>query len=409
MTDECKLDYLIGEDGWYLKKVNPIFEAVVKVGSNPTGDSVDEKLLFHAAKIKGSTFRSWQEFCREVAKRNRGHSEAALMLLYHPGKKVWHAFPPKQDLSSVTVDFSGVSDALNEFRKEHGNEWLLAGTLHSHPGSAHPSGTDVEDEKKMDGVHIVIPDFGSGGEKGIHAHICASGVRFSVQEASGFLVDFSVKGSDPVPEAWYSQCKWDTGTGKRYSSGGRGHGGYKGYGYGGYGYSDSYYRTGNEFIYKGEGSSTFKVTVGKREMNVLAEQFKDIDQKVLLKKLGFPKSQRKFLCSKFETELSEMITTFEHAREALEYVKDIRGEVSKTERETVIDRIGETVEITLEMILNLCEFAVAGKYGKQDSGEDDSVGEAEEDDIEEVEETKSDKEGGRAVSPSESDHRDLTV
>lgn len=403
---ECKLEYLSGPDGWYLKKVNPIFAATVKVDKNPLADGVDEELIFHAKKIPGSMFRSWQAFCREVAARNKGHSEAALMLMYHPTKKSWQAFPPKQDLSSVFVDFSGVSDALEEFRKEHGAEWLLAGTLHSHPGDAHPSSTDVGDEEKMDGVHIVIPDFGRGGEKGIHAHICASGSRFRVKEAPGFLIDFSVKGEDPVPEHWYSQCKWDTGVGRRTYSGGRVHGG----GWHGGGSRDgtySDYRTGNEFIHKGEGPRTFKITVDSRDMNVLSDQFEGIESKVMLKKLGFSKAQRKYLCANFEGEMTEMLSVFEHCREALKYMKEIRGDVSKFERETMIDKAGDAVEVSMEMIKSICETILTSS---DQSGFTPSKGGAEDDkDDDKEDEKEGGSEGGSRVAEPGSDLRDLPV
>lgn len=374
MSIECKMEFLQGEDGYYKKVTNPLFEAVIKSESNPEMPAVEESLTYHAKKIPGPTFRSWQAFCREVAAKNNGNSEAGLILMYHPVKKEWNAIPPKQDLSSVFVDFTGVTDAIVKFREKHGKEWLMAGTLHSHPGSAHPSTTDEEDEKKLDGVHIVIPDFGKEGEKGIFAHIVASKVRFVVKHVPGFLVDFTVPGIDKYPDDWISQCKFDTGAGRKAYTGGKNHGrGYgwtDGYGgYGGYG-PDSGYGGGSDLVYKGEGPKTFRLTVDKVDMNVLAEQFENIEAKTLLKKLGFSKAQRKYLVAGFEDDLSDLIAAFDAARDGLKDAKEIKGSVSKNEHETIIDNFGTVVERILEAVSSISNRILA--QAKDAPKDDDS-------------------------------------
>lgn len=371
MSIECKIEFLQGEDGYYKKITNPLFEAVVKTEKNPDMLPVDESLTYHAKKIPGPVFRSWQAFCREVAQRNKGYSEAGLILAYHPGKKEWDAFPPKQDLSSVHVDFSGVTEAIQKFREKFGKEWLIAGTLHSHPGSAFPSSIDEGDEENMDGVHIIVPDFGKGGEKGINAHIVASKERFVVKHVPGFLVDFSIEGEKKYPDDWINQCKFDTGARKKTLYSGEGYYGGRRYP----GYVDGYgYQTGNEFVYKGEGAKTFKLTVENREMNVLAEQFENVEAKTLLKKLGFSKAQRKYLIKNFEDDLSDIMSAFDAARECLKYVKGLRGEVVKSERERIIDEAGKAVERSLEAFYFISNRIIqqasdAPKDGAASSGE----------------------------------------
>lgn len=382
MTTECKIEFLQGEDGYYKKVTNALFEAVVKAEKNPEMSSIDESLTYHAKKIPGPVFRSWLTFCREVAARNKGNSEAGLMLMYHPEKKEWDAFPPKQDLSSVNVDFSGVTDAAMKFREVNGKEWLIAGTLHSHPGGASPSTTDEEDEKKMDGIHLIVPDFGKGGEKGIHAHIVASKSRFYVKHVPGFLVDFTISGESKYPEEWINQCKFDTvGVGRRkerpLGESFRG-GPYAGYGYDGYGGG---FNTGSESSHKGEGAKTFKITVDNREMNILSEVFESIESKVLLKKLGFSKAQRKFLTKNFEDDMSDLVAIFDAARDTLKYVKGIRGNVSKHEWGTIVDNAGTAVERALEAFHSISGRIIqqasdapkdaASKGGEEEKEEDD--------------------------------------
>jgi proteasome lid subunit RPN8/RPN11 len=204
-----KMEMIYGEDGYYLRKENSLFKAVVKVDKNPEADPVKESLLFVAAKIPGNVFRTWQKFANEVARRAPGTwgSEAALLLFYHPEKKEWAAYPPEQKLSSAFVDFSGVTDAMKAFRDMNGKEWLLAGTFHSHPGgSSSPSGTDIKDEKDLDGIHIIVPNFGRDGNKNITIHACASRARFEFKKA-GHVIDFAADGPEDFPDVWFSQLK----------------------------------------------------------------------------------------------------------------------------------------------------------------------------------------------------------
>ncbi len=203
------MEIINGEDGYYLKKENAIFKATVKVDRNPDADPVKESLLFIAKKIPGNVFRTWQKFADEVARRAPGNwgSEAALLLFYHPEKKEWAAYPPEQKLSSAFVDFSGVTDAMKAFRDTNGKEWLLAGTFHSHPGgSSSPSGTDIKDEKDLDGIHIIVPNFGRDEAKNITIHACASRARFQFKKAH-HVIDFAAEGPEEFPDVWFSQLK----------------------------------------------------------------------------------------------------------------------------------------------------------------------------------------------------------
>lgn len=381
MSEETKKDqaiqesmeFVTGEEGWYIKKTNALFHAVVKVGKNPTADEIEEKLIFHGKKIPGPMFRSWQTFCRDVCMRARGDSEAGLILLYHPVKKTWDAIPPKQDLSVVHVDFSGVTEAIQKFRQKHGSEWLIAGTLHSHPGSAHPSTIDEKDEANMDGVHLIVPDFGRGGEKGITARIVASKTAFRVDEVPDFLVDFSLVGVDRYPKEWVDQCKFDAAGGRRkwaeHTTGD--------YGFYG-GSSRSSFQTGNEFFVNGEGANTHKLTIDQRTHNVMHQSFEQIEPGALLKKLGFPKSHRKWLLHHFEDDMKDLASMFDYCLDALKTIKEVRGDFVHSDRIKAIQDVGRAVEVSLEMmrdmatrILEQSENSPASQKGKEEQPEDD--------------------------------------
>ena len=75
-------------------------------------------------------------------------SEAVVFLFYHECFG-WEAKPPKQEAVGMSVDY--------EERPEMGDGWKTAGTIHSHcTSTAFHSGTDDDDEKQFDGVHLTI-------------------------------------------------------------------------------------------------------------------------------------------------------------------------------------------------------------------------------------------------------------
>lgn len=309
-------------------------------------DTMDEEIRYHGKKIPGPVFRSWLWFCRDVAQRMNWQSEAALVLFYHPIEKTWGAYPPKQDLSSAFVDFSGVTEAVQRFREVNGKDWLMAGTLHSHPpGCNWASNTDEEDEEKLDGVHLIAPDWGRAGDKTVVAHVTSSKVRFKVSKPQGLLIDFSIAGEEKYPDEWMTQCKFEA-KGERWRHRGHTAPGGSSHSSGG----NSSVQTGNEFVYKGEGARSFKVHVNGNDLNILADQWKAIEPKVLLKKLGFGKSNRKFLMKNFEEDMKDLASAFDYVRESLEYVKSIRGDIVEHERKLFIDKAGEACKVMLESI-----------------------------------------------------------
>jgi proteasome lid subunit RPN8/RPN11 len=266
-----ELEYIVGETGHYMRKKNALIEAVVPVGSNPDFNPVEESLTFIGKKIPGNIFRAWQKFGQEVARRRKSGSEAALLLFYHPEKTVWSAYPPEQRLSAASVDFSGVTDAMKEFRKEHGKEWLCAGTFHTHPGgSSCPSSTDEKDEKDMDGIHIIVPEFGGAGEKNVTIHATASRQRYVFKKTS-HVIDFSVGGVDAVPEKWFSQIK--EGGGGRNVTYPRG---YVGDYHGGYGYGRGYSSTVRSLDLKDIKKVLKRLNFSKEERGALLKDNQDI-------------------------------------------------------------------------------------------------------------------------------------
>ena len=77
-------------------------------------------------------------------------TEVMICLSYNPKKKQWFASVPKQSGSGASVRYDGDDE------KEPKGFYFI-GTIHSHPNmSAFWSGTDIEDQTRLTGLHIVV-------------------------------------------------------------------------------------------------------------------------------------------------------------------------------------------------------------------------------------------------------------
>lgn len=133
--------YMLGKDGYYLKKSNRLFDAVVKIASLPDFDEVAESLTWNAPKIPSKIIDESLEFFRAVHDMHR--SEAIVLLALDKG--VWSIVVPGQTVSPASLKYECPPGAN------------LAGTIHSHCGmGAFFSGTDTNDVANFDGVHIVL-------------------------------------------------------------------------------------------------------------------------------------------------------------------------------------------------------------------------------------------------------------
>lgn len=76
-------------------------------------------------------------------------TEVMICLSYNPKKKQWFASVPKQSGSGASVRYDGDEKEPKGF--------YFMGTIHSHPNmSAFWSGTDIEDQTRLTGLHIVV-------------------------------------------------------------------------------------------------------------------------------------------------------------------------------------------------------------------------------------------------------------
>lgn len=74
-------------------------------------------------------------------------TEALLLIYYDPNTASWLLDAPIQNNTPGSVSTKGQAAP---------GDHLEVGTMHSHPGSAFHSGTDIQDETTLDGIHLVF-------------------------------------------------------------------------------------------------------------------------------------------------------------------------------------------------------------------------------------------------------------
>ena len=150
-----KYCYLVGANGVFLKKENPIFKIIQECSITKEEKLFVDGLLEIEPKavIKVTNFDKEFEdsllgFFRWSSKEN--DSEVMVYLYYsHTKKTKWLAIPPTQVVSSASVDYGE--------QPETPKDYIVAGTAHSHVDlAAHHSTTDHKDQSDLDGIHITI-------------------------------------------------------------------------------------------------------------------------------------------------------------------------------------------------------------------------------------------------------------
>jgi len=176
--------YLITKNGILLKKKVGLMESLSKVDKISILGDLKPYAKLHIEKIPGPVFAKIYSFFKEVYKEFT--SECVALLYYNTKTKKYKTYIPNQEVSGASLDY--VKDRTF---KNH----VLMCSIHSHASmAAFHSGTDSDDEKSFDGLHITIGKMNQD-VLDISASIVANGTRFIVNPTDYInnidLVEFS--------------------------------------------------------------------------------------------------------------------------------------------------------------------------------------------------------------------------
>jgi len=138
--------YIVGRQGFYLRKETSLYQVTVKVPEIPAYAEVKEELLWQAPPIPYALIERAHAFFRTVFWKYGGEAIVALVLA---GKDTWQLEAPEQTVSPMHLDYD---------MKSLAGKGRLAGTIHSHCNmGAFFSGTDDKDTAAgFDGLHLVL-------------------------------------------------------------------------------------------------------------------------------------------------------------------------------------------------------------------------------------------------------------
>ncbi len=176
--------YLIAKDGILLKKKVGLIESLSKVDKISILGDLKPYAKLNIEKIPGSVFAKIYSFFKEVYKEY--YSECVALLYYNLETKKYKTYIPKQEVSGASLDY-----VKDKTFKNH----VLMCSIHSHGSmSAFHSGTDSDDEKNFDGLHITLGKM-NHDVMDISASIVTNGSRFMVNPLDYIenldLVEFS--------------------------------------------------------------------------------------------------------------------------------------------------------------------------------------------------------------------------
>jgi hypothetical protein len=159
--------YILAKSGMYLKKKVGLIESLTPVKNISILEDIQPYAKMNIPRIPGEDFGKIMSFFKKVYEEYR--SEAIVLLYYNSKKESYKIYVPHQKVNGASVDYVKSVSIKNH---------IQVGTIHSHANfSAFHSGTDDNDEKHFDGIHITVGD-NLDDFPSISASIVVNGMRF---------------------------------------------------------------------------------------------------------------------------------------------------------------------------------------------------------------------------------------
>jgi hypothetical protein len=205
--DAGQMRLVVAQEGVYLERRNEMFSSTTTYQGPLLGlESHRRRCVLHCGKIPAPMIRDMLGFFWTAQEVHGG--EAALVLLYHPQKRRFRWYCPKQ---TVEIFLScGRWRAVDSIRFENPLQlpdgFVRFGDAHSHPhiSKGSPSYADVEDEVHNDGLHIIVSDLVDGPS--YHIDFVVDGQRFRVAPEI-ILADTLSPPYPPPPKSWLRRVR----------------------------------------------------------------------------------------------------------------------------------------------------------------------------------------------------------
>jgi len=163
--------YVVGKNGQFIRKNMGLIDALVPVKSISILNNVKPYVRMKIPKIPSKVFTRVVSFFKNVYRLH--HSEAVVMLYLETDSKKYYIHVPPQKVSGASVEYE---------RNVSFPGKTLVGTIHSHSNfGAFHSGTDKDDEKGFDGIHITVGNLGEDMYHSVACSLVSNGFRVKVE------------------------------------------------------------------------------------------------------------------------------------------------------------------------------------------------------------------------------------
>lgn len=168
-----KILYIITKKGTFLRKDLGTIRSCTKVDSISFLKEIEPYAELKVPQMPGSILSVGFVFLKWVY--NTHKSEGGLLIYYNSTTKEYRIYAPTQEVSCGGVSWDNQKELIPK-------GFIRLGTIHSHANmSAFHSGTDINDEKSFDGLHITFGNLGKTRPT-LVASVVANGNRFPVKK-----------------------------------------------------------------------------------------------------------------------------------------------------------------------------------------------------------------------------------
>ncbi|HVS35721.1 MAG TPA: Mov34/MPN/PAD-1 family protein [Gemmataceae bacterium] len=197
------LRYVLARDGLYLERRTDLYRTSTRIEGPLVGLVPHEsRCELGCARVPRILSRVMLAFFEFAYRLHEG--EAALVLLYHPQRRLFRWHCPEQTVevySSYGRLYAYDAIAFN-LPLELPAGYILLGDVHSHGDlGPHPSGIDERDEAHSDGLHIIVGRIGRRGPPEYHVDFVMDRRRFHLAPEEVFE-DATCRALPRPPESW---------------------------------------------------------------------------------------------------------------------------------------------------------------------------------------------------------------
>lgn len=203
---EGEMRYVVADNGFFLERRTAMFETSCRVEHCPLGlEPHAEAVKLHCGHIPEVLARSMLGFFRYAYDLHGG--EAALLLLHDPLRRCFRWLCPRQTVK-VFETWKGTWWSPAEIEYEEPLHlppgFVILGDAHSHADMhAYASGTDKDEERYKDGLHIVVGRVHKP-QVDLHIDFVMDGKRFPIRPRDVFA-ETNITPFRQVPKAWTEQ------------------------------------------------------------------------------------------------------------------------------------------------------------------------------------------------------------